>query len=202
MKKLLFSLLFLTHAFISYSQTFRINAGLSLSKLDWDINGTKFFPDRSVMPTGGIGIDYLQKGIFSLCSNVEYLCKAGKGEMTVTNDSGIDIGTEKVTAEYRYILLNTFAKIKAPIKGKTKPFVNAGLYGSYLLSVSKNLSKDAVEDLNFGAIAGLGVLHKFDQTEIGIEGNLMPSFNKLSSADNLTISDKTFNIKVYYSFQL
>ncbi len=202
MKKVLFSLLLVTLTSVSLSQTLRINAGLSFSKLDWEILGTKFFPNQSIQPTGGIGIEYLQKGVFSLSSNIEYLCKAGKGEEAMLNENGTDIGMQKVTAEYRYILLNTFAKIKAPLKGKTKPFINAGFYGGYLVSVSKNLDKDFVKKFNYGAIAGIGVLHKFDHSEIGIEGNLMPSFNKLSSEDNLTVKDKTFNIKVYYAFPL
>ena len=203
MKK--FVLLFVSIITISVckSQKLRVSAGASFGKLDWNFSGQKFFPDNASSFTAGIGIEYAKLGVLSISSNLEYLQKAGKDTILYTDALGNEIRKETITAKLNYIMLNTFAKVKPPMKGNTKPFLNAGLYAGYLASANKTVgSIDNFHRLNFGTILGLGIGHYFSKFEIGIEGNYLLSLAKIYSKDGTEIKGNNGTVKLYFAVSL
>jgi hypothetical protein len=204
MKKIFFLIVFLGFTQCSHAQVLKVSVGSSFSKLDWKLNGnTKLFPKSAASFTAGVGIEYLNLKVLSLSSNIEYLQKSGRDKITYTDQSGNDIGTDIITAKLNYVVANTYAKLSPPLSGKTKPFVNLGLYAGYLASVNKTVgSKDDFNTFNFGAVVGLGVAYKIGKMHIGIEANYLPSFNELYKTANASIKDQTFTAKLYCGIKL
>ncbi len=196
-------MIFLLFTISSTAQIVKISAGSSFSKLDWRINNTKIFDKGATSFTAGIGIEYLNMGFLSLSSNLEFLQRAAKDTIFYTDNNGNDIRSAVETARLSYITANTYAKLSPP-KGKTKPFVNLGLYAGYLVAVNKLAGGSTKEynKFNFGAVLGLGLVHKIGRNHIGIEANYLPSFNSLLQTTNGTIKDQTFTAKLYYGIKL
>jgi Outer membrane protein beta-barrel domain len=202
MKSIFLAIIFLVFTLSSTAQIVKISAGGSFSKLDWKVNNTKLFDKGATSFTGGIGIEYLNRGVLSLSSNLEFLQRAAKDTIFYTDINGNDIRSAIETARLSYITANTYAKLSPP-KGKTKPFVNLGVYAGYLAAVNKlaGSTKD-YEKFNFGAVLGLGLVHKIGRNHIGIEANYLPSFNSLLQTTNGSIKDQTFTAKLYYGIKL
>jgi hypothetical protein len=202
MKSILLAIISLVFILSSSAQIVKINAGSSFSKLDWKVGISKIFDKGAIGFTGGIGIEYLNRGFFSLSSNLEYLQRGAKDTIFYTDNIGNEIRRAVETARLNYITANTYAKISPP-KGKTKPFLNLGFFAGYLASVNKLVgSKKEFKKFNFGAVLGIGVSHKIGRNHIGIEGNYLPSFNALLKSTNGLIKDQTFTAKLYYGIKL
>jgi hypothetical protein len=177
MKKILFGFLILI-SFPTYSQSLKLNAGVALTNLDWEVNNSKLFNSGISTFTGSVGIDYLKKKTFCLSTNVGYLQKGGQSEITYTDNSGNIINTAKTKAQLNYITLNTYVKIKYPTKSKTYPFLALGVYGGYLISESKTIDpNNNFEKINSGAVLGLGITHKILKNEFGIEAAFFGSLS-------------------------
>ena len=196
---IIFLLLFLS----ADAQKFRINAGVSYCKLNWNtVPNTKLFDKAFTSYTAGVGIEYLKTGLFNLSSNIEYLRKGGIDDITYTDAMGNDLYTRNEAVIFNFIHVNTFARIKMPMPGKIKPFINLGVYGGYMVSAN-NLAGDESEykRLTAGAVTGIGIGYKIIGKEIGVEAQYLPSFiplyDKQTAGSTRKITDKTFAVKLF-----
>ena len=197
---------FLMLSFSATSQKLRVSAGASFCKLDWrTVPNTKLFEKGYTSYTAGVGVEYLKLGIFNLASNIEYLRKGGMDTIFYTDPMGNDLYNREEAVIFNFVNLNTYAKIKAPLKGKVKPFISLGLYCGYMVSANKLAGdKGEYKRFNAGAVTGIGAGYKIIGKEIGIEAQYLPSFiplfEKTSNTPGSTrkITDKTFTVKVFF----
>lgn len=202
MKKVSIALLLL-FSLNSYSQSLKFNAGTAMSKLNWKPTGG--FDKMLISFTGGVGITYLNRKSVDLTTSINYLQKGGKDEVQFTDNSGSFLRNETVKAQFNYVNLSQSIRLKYPSK-KIMPYINAGFYVGYLTSTSDLINKDVMNDINFGGIAGLGIVKKIKKNEIGLEINYLPSFNKIRDTSDdqyhSEIKDNTFSVTLVFGLHL
>jgi hypothetical protein len=204
--KIITAIGFLVLSFSAHSQKLKISAGASFCKLDWrTVPDTKLNEKGYNSYTAGIGVEYLKLGIINLSSNIEYLRKGAIDTVFYTDAMGNDLYNRQEAVIFNFVNLNTYARIKAPLKGKLKPFISLGLYCGYMVSANK-LAGDIGEykRFNAGAVTGIGAGYKIIGKEIGIEAQYLPSFIPLFEKPSNTpgstrkITDRTFTVKVFF----
>lgn len=214
MKKLLLISTLLVVTYLTNGQVLKIQAGISISSLDWKImnGGVKVYDQKIIGQSIFIGLDYFRKKYFNLSSNIGTIKKGGSSEVQYTDALGNPLNTEKQKATLDYLSFNTTVDLKYPINGKIFPFLSVGPRVDYLLSNSYYFStlknNDELNKLSYGLNLGAGIKYQFLRFQIGIRGDYLLNLNKISEYNNSNgtpageVKDKTFLVNAILGFKL
>ncbi len=215
MKKLIiiYAVLLLTSGF-SYAQILKLQAGTSLSKLDWTVNNMNVAPYNKTMVGYSLfaGMDYLDKKFFNLSSNLGFLRKGGQSKTTLTNADGVAVETITEKAKLDYISINTMIDLKYPITDKIIPFVSVGPRFDYLLSHSSQFdglkSMNELNSTSIGLNLGGGLKYNLSKIQIGLRADYYLNFSKIADWPAQTgnlggqIKDRTMLINLTIGYKL
>lgn len=180
------------------SQTLYLRTGVAYSELDWMFREPGGYREvRFMKPVlsyaVGLGLEYADKGLFSLSSEVSFYRSGGK----YTAEEEIRL------REYSEIIIDyasfgTYVNIN-PINGVTKLQLQMGPRVDILLG-DKNQNElfflnrnDALADINYGFNMGLGLYHYFGKMQLGMQGIWLQRFNDLI---DLGIGDSALGVGV------
>jgi hypothetical protein len=188
MKRLGLFLISMTITILVNGQTIKIQAGTSISNLDWKYKGINVDPVYKETLIGYsffTGMDYFDKQYFNLSSNIGMIRKGGKGEIALIDQNGELAGQtiiEKPTLDY--LSINTTVDLKYPIKEKVFPFICFGPRLDYLFNNSKHF--DGLKDLNelnnttIGLILGCGLKYYISNIQLGLRADYYLNFTKVA----------------------
>jgi len=188
MKKTVLLLIGLTMVILSYGQTIKIQAGTSISKLDWQLKGVtigSIYDETLIGYSIFAGVDYLDKRYFNLSSNIGMIRKGGKGEFMLTDQYGQSTGqtiTEKPTLDY--LSINTTFDLKYRIKETVTPFISFGPRIDFLVRSSRHF--DALEEIKelkniaIGFIVGVGLKYDISNLQFGLRADYYYDFTNIA----------------------
>lgn len=216
MKKTVLLLIGLTMVILSYGQTIKIQAGTSISKLDWQLKGVtigSIYDETLIGYSIFAGVDYLDKRYFNLSSNIGMIRKGGKDEFALMDQNGVLTGqtiTEKATLDY--LSINTMIDLKYRIKEIVLPFISIGPRFDYLVSSSKHFDSlkeiDELKRISIGLILGAGLKFDISNLQFGLRADYYLDFTKVAdwTIENSEISGKvtvnTFTINLTIGYRL
>ena len=214
MTRISFAVTLLLSVYISQGQVFKIQAGTSLSSLDWNIitNNYKIPGNRIVGQSIFFGFDYAEKRSFNLSRNIGSIRKGSRQKGFIIDSFGNVIERKNIPFALDYLTLNTTLDLKYPIKDKVVPFISIGPRIDYIISTSDNFKalKD-MDELNMfscGINLGIGIKYQFSRFQIGMRGDYLYNFNKISDYYNpidltgLKVSDNTFLLNTFLGYRL
>jgi len=180
------------------SQTFYLRTGVAYSELDWMLSEPGGYREvRFMKPVigyaVGLGLEYIDKGLFSLSSEVSFYRNGGK----YTEEEEIRL------REYSEIIIDyasfgTYININ-PINGTTKLQLQIGPRVDILLG-DKDQNElfflnqnDALAETNYGFNMGLGLYQDLGKMHIGVQGVWLQRLKKLI---DLGISDSNLGVGI------
>ena len=201
----------------AYGQTFKFQAGISSSSLNWKtVDRTEQMHSQKI--TGYslfFGLDYLQKKYFNLSSNVGIIRKGGEdADIFSVDPLGQPLLAQRQKAFLNYLSVNTTLDLKYPVKEKLFPFVSFGPRIDYLISNNSyfNFLKETKElnKLSYGINLGAGIKYQFSRFQIGIRGDYLLNFKNISDyivttsfdIERRQLKDKTFLANVTFDYKL
>jgi opacity protein-like surface antigen len=215
MKKTGLLLIGLAITIFVHGQTVKIQAGTSISNLDYKLKGidVAFFEKPLIGYSLFAGIDYFDKQYFNLSSNMGMIRKGGKADIPLM-DIGVNVLadlTEKATLDY--LSINTTMDFKYPVKETISPFISFGPRFDYLLHSSRffdTLSEvAAIKKSSFGLILGGGLKYDLSNLQFGLRADYYLDFSKKIADwtfDNPgtggSISVNTFTINLTIGYRL
>ena len=154
------------------AQTLHLHGGLSHSTLDWVYGFSGGAKDKQyfqpVMGYAlGLGVEYLDRGLFSLRSDAQFYRSGGQYTAEEISQHSSD---SEVLLDYA--TLTTCLNI-SPLHGKTKIQVSLGPKVDWLLKGQEQPSmfypteRAAVSRFNFGIMAGAGLHRSFGKVSVG-----------------------------------
>jgi opacity protein-like surface antigen len=201
---------------LSFGQMVKIQAGPSISELDWKINGFTFGPLYTKTLIGYsvfAGIDYLDKKDWNLSSNIGLLRKGGKQEFQLTNTDGIPTDksiVEKATLDY--LSINTMLDLKFTIHERFCPFVSFGPQLGYIVAASKHFdglkNDDWLNKTSYGLLLGGGLKYTMSKIQMGLRTDYYYDFTKVADWTTKvlngggTITSKTSSISLIVGYKL
>ena len=195
-------------------KTITLQAGVSLSKLNWynSMSDGLGYEETLTGFNAALGIEYPDREYFFFSTKLGFIQKGGKDHVKVINNSENETGTMKVITRLNYIILNTTANFKYPFKGVIIPYIFIGPQLGYLISYWENVSSiqqfdnyGLVEKIRFGMIAGGGIKTKINKWEFGTVLTYDYGFFKLVDStlgwgDNkMTDNAFTLNLQIGYN---
>lgn len=180
------------------SQTLYLQTGIAYSELDWVLSEPGGYREvRYMKPvTGyalGLGLEYMDRGLFSLSSEVSFYRSGGK----YTEDEEIRL-REYSEIIVDYASFGTYVNIN-PINGATKLQLQIGPRVDLLLGDKDQDAlfflnqNDALAEINYGFNMGLGLYHYLGKMHLGVQGVWLQRFNGLI---NLGISDSALGVGI------
>jgi len=157
------------------AQTIYISNGFAYSTLNWkysfgDGAENKQYLEAAVAYAASLGAEYLDKGLFSVRSDLFFSKSGGRFSDTEVTKYGED---SKVVINY--LSLGTCFNIN-PLHGKTKLQFSIGPKIDWMVKGRHQPSLDYLDDrksvarFNYGLAGGFCLSHVFDNTIIGIQG--------------------------------
>lgn len=212
-KKLLLLFIALLYIQVSFGQVFRLQAGPTISNLEWSIeNIRRIGTDRSL--TGKsvfIGLDYLNSKYFNLSTNIGYLQKGDRSDIAYTNDNDEVLVFPGMKAVFDYFSFNTLAEIKLPLGNRIIPYISMGPRIDYLHSYSKDFSfieeVDELPRYAYGVNLGGGFKVDFRRWQIGVRSDYYLNVRKLADwvsdiDDSGWLDDKTYLVNFTVGYKL
>ncbi|MBL7769775.1 MAG: hypothetical protein JNK20_12400 [Flavipsychrobacter sp.] len=184
-----------------FSQTIRIAPGATISNLKWSTSpGSYIFDELSVQPAAFVGIEYFNKGAFTISSNVGYHYKAGSELIFISDSPGNGYREDVFHAKLGYVTLNTLVdfKLKGP---RFTPFASVGPRVDMKV-YDKKFQGELFNDFIFGMNTGLGVKFNTGNIGIGVKADYLISFNNLATLKDTKVRDNTFLISVFIDLPL
>lgn len=176
MKRIGISLLLFLFAAFAQAQTFNIQAGTSVSKLNWELStlSTKSIYNKTLLSYSVlVGVNYIDKKYFNLSTNMGVLKRGGKADRYMNDKDGKLIGEptrEKPALDY--FTFNTTIDLKYPLNDKLVSFVSFGPRVDYLLNSSNHFNilsnMNELEDVLVGALIGGGVRYTKSNMQYGL----------------------------------
>jgi len=216
MEKLVLIITILLCTSLTYGQIIKIQGGLSISSIDWElknINASPIFDDNLLGYSIFAGIDYMDNKYYNLSSNIGLIKKGGKDELQLVDADFEFTGDSKVMKPtLEYLTLNTLFEVKYSIKEIVSPFISFGPRIDYLVKSSKEF--DSLEEMNelksisIGMILGGGLKYDFNKIQFGIRYDYNLNFNKIAEwkveTSNISgqITDNTFTINMTIGYKL
>lgn len=188
MKRFGLFLISVTIAMLTNGQTFKVQVGTSVSKLDWKYETIIVDPIYKGTLIGYsilVGLDYLEHPYYKLSSNIGILRKGGKGEIPAIDQNGEPTAysiTEKPTLDY--LSINTSIDLKYPISENFFPYICCGPRIDYLVGNSNHF--DDLKKLNYlhnpaiGLLLGCGVSYNISNFDVGLRADYYLNFNKIA----------------------
>jgi len=217
MKLLGLFLISMTITILANGQTIKIQAGTSISNLDWKYKGITVDPIYKESLIGYsffAGMDYFEKQYFNLSSNIGMLRKGGKGEVPLTDQNGELTGqtiTEKPTLDY--LSINTTVDLKYPLKEKVFPFICFGPRLDYLFNNSKHFDElkklNELKNTSIGLILGGGLKYDISNIQLGLRADYYLNFTKVAdwptqntgTGGEVTVNTFTINLTIGYKLK-
>jgi hypothetical protein len=211
-QRLVFFLALTLIAKLSHSQIidrYGINVGTSYSTQIWDYKLVNVDSDNEYK----FGLQaFLQAekdfgNLFALRTELGYIQKGFKNNVTLTSEEGTFIGTNNDNVILHDLALNIGIKVK-PLKSDNAPYLMVGLRSDYMISYKDveveepgsglkfNLYESTIEDFNkfnLGGLIGLGI-DIMDLIYFEIEYN--PNFTKNLDDTGLSIKDNCWGAKI------
>ena len=216
MKRLGLFLISMTIAILSNGQIIKIQAGTSISNLDWKYKGINVDPIYKETLIGYsffAGMDYFDKQYFNLSSNIGMLRKGGKDEIPLIDQNGELTGqTITVKPTLDYLSINTTVDLKYPIKENVFPFICFGPRLDYLFNNSNHF--DGLKELNelrntsIGLILGGGLKYDISNIQFGFRADYYLNFTKVAdwtyqkTGISEEINANTFTINLTIGYKL
>ncbi len=189
----------------TYAQTLHFRAGISYATLDWTYlnpNGqrTEQYKAPLLGYSVGVGLEYFDKGLFSLSSDL-WVYRSG-GQFTDTEKEqrpqpgSIGFGDPE-QIEVNYAAFSTCANFN-PIHGKTKLQVQLEPRIDFLLGGADKDplrfvdNRDGLSRVNYGFNLGLGLYRVTDKMEYGIQTTWLSRLKKLADLEPAITPDSIF----------
>lgn len=175
MKRIGIPLLLIVFGAFAHAQTFNIQAGTSISKLNWELSAlnTKSIYNKTLLSYSAlVGVNYIDKKYFNLSSNIGLIKRGGKANRYL-NDSGGKLTGEVITEKpaLDYLTFNTTIDLKYPLNEKLVSFISCGPRIDYLLNSSNHFdilsNMNELEDVLLGALIGGGVRYTKSNMQYG-----------------------------------
>jgi len=197
-------------------QTIYIQAGPSISAMDWELKGTsvKFFDKSVIGYNGKVGVDFLDHKYLDVFTSFSFIQKGGKDSIFVPEDSMIVNGTYQLKkARLNFISLSAGGEVKFPVKEHFIPFVMMGPRVDHLLSWNNDASFmdafDKNDQLNkwiFGWDFGIGCKFIFDKVQLGLVYTYYSNFTAIAEDNRYSgmeqkISDNTQTINFLLGYR-
>ncbi len=185
----------LLYGTITYSQTLHVRAGVSYATLDWKfLNPTgpseEQYKDPLVGYAIGLGLEYFDKGLFSLSSDV-WLYRSG-GQYTSEEKAQKQNFTFRFEdadqIQVDYASFSTCVNIN-PINGKTKLQFQLGPRVDFILSGTDKeplkfvKERDGLSRVNYGFNLGLGLYRVTEKWEYGVHALWLNRLKKLADLE-------------------
>ena len=215
MKKVGFIFMIILLSNASFGQIIKLQVGTTISELDWTIGDSPDLYDEFTYNfTAAIGVDYFQKKIFNLSSNVVFLRKSGKQELELRfrTPGPLDppLPSSVVDRAYLdYVSLNTLFELNLLTEGKLKPFLSAGPRVDLLINQSDVFDDleelDILNTINYGLLLGGGVKYDLSKWQFGLRMDYYLNFTKIAewqiSTDN-EITDQTLAVNLSVGYKI
>lgn len=191
---------------IGYSQTVQIQAGTTITSLDWKLGSTiNLYEEPMIGYAVFAGLQYLDKRYFNLSSNIGMLRKGGKQEVTFQNEPGDPVEKKEERRFFDYISINTTLDVKYPVKERYIPYISIGPRYDYLVYHSPI---GGLRDNDFGIILGGGLKYNLSPILIGLKAEYYHNFIKIAEwpaqYGNLggSINDQTMTLCLTLGYKL
>lgn len=203
--------LFFFHA--SKGQIIKVQAGSTVSNLDWEVGNISAYDKSLIGYTVFLGIDYLKKKSINLSSNFGFIKKGGRSEIQLTDIEGNPIGTTSTEkATLKYLSFNTQIEYNHQPERTFSPFVSAGPRVDYLIDHSGHFdlleNSGDLKNFSLGIILGTGLKYNVGKAQLSLRAERYINFNKIaqisSSSQNLGLNvlDKTWTVVFSVGFNL
>lgn len=182
---------------IIHAQTFRLDAGVSHSVIEWTYlnpNGTskEQYKAPLIGYAVGLGVEYMDRGLFSLSSEALFYRSGGQlsdAEKEQRPEPGrIGFGDpDKIWVDYA--ALGTYVNIN-PINGATKLQFQVGPRVDFLIGGKDKdplkfvESRDGLSNINYGFNLGLGLHRVSENLDYGLRALWLSRFRKLADLDS------------------
>jgi len=212
MKKIFILLIGLAVAVFANGQTIKVQGGISISKMNWEVpigSVPTIFDKTFIGYSIYAGVDYLDKEYFNLSSNIGMIRKGGKDdEVYFYEKPDVFIGSiNKLTLDY--LSINTTFDVKYPIKEKVSPFISVGPRLDFVLKRSIIFDKmEELRNISVGLLLGAGVKYDISNFQIGLRADYYLDFIKpakfFDTNDKLygRISLNTFTVNLTVGYRI
>jgi hypothetical protein len=212
-QKILLVVLLFISCQLSYGQIIRIQAGPTVSNLDWSVENIIPRGENQVLVGNSVflGYDYLPSRHFNLSSNIGYLRKGDISEITYINDEGQAFELPSLKVVFDYFSLNTQAEVNFPFKKRIIPFISAGPRIEYLYSYTKDFSfieeLDDLPTFYYGLNLGGGIKYDLPRWQVGLRSEYYVNLTNIaewvsSDVGKGWINDQTFLINLSVGYKL
>jgi hypothetical protein len=187
MKKTILILLLSVSGFCAYSQTFHLNLGTSLSKLDWNYiyqeGNEQQYHDPLLGYALSTGVEYLEHKYYSVSSDLSFYKSGGKYSSEELNSNFVFESPSKISVSY--LSLSSSFNVN-PINNKFRLQLSAGPRIDYIIGgVKKDPyawidERDGLNKLNYGINMGIGLYYNLDKYIFGINSQYLLRMRKLA----------------------
>jgi hypothetical protein len=199
MKKFFFSFIALFFSLVLFSQTIKIETGLSYSSMNSDKFGmlNEGIINYSVIA----GCDYFDHKLFYLSSEIGYIKKGGKETNISIFEDVIDI---KDT--WHYVHINTTLRFKYQIDQshfyigigpKLDVLVGSNKFADIIYSDGYEMNK-----ISFGCIAELGVAQDLNRFRVGVNYSYLVNFDEVGKSLYNNVYNNTHLIRFSIGLKL
>lgn len=208
MKRLKFLSAAILFCILSYGQTIKIQTGVSVSNLDWQVSSLEWKHENKnlVGIPISIGLDYFQKKHFSLSSSLGMLKKGGTVTLKAPQQvitPGISIGDvslsdQKTMVNLDYLSFNTTCDFSYPLENNITPFIGLGPRIDLLLD-----NADIYNKYSYGLLFGGGLKYNIKKIQVGLRFDYYLNFNDIYKTEQYgTLRDKTFTTNLIIGYRL
>ena len=204
MKSIFICILFLSVSMI-HSQTLNLTIGTTYSSLEWTyLNPNGFSQEQYKAPligyAVGLGVEYMDRGLFSLSSDVSFYRSGGQLSDTEKEQrpqpGRIGFGDpDEIRVDYA--ALGTYVNIN-PINGATKLQFQIGPRIDFLISDTDQdplkfvERRDGLSNINYGFNLGLGLHRVSEKLNYGLRAIWLSRFRQLADLDSAVTNDGLF----------
>ncbi len=212
MKRTVLLLAFSGMFFFAKAQTLNIQAGTTISNLDWELNHYQPEYRRNIIGYSFfVGMDYLDKKYINLSSNIGFIRKGGMWDVELfeIEKNFITYYPEKATLDY--FSTNTLIELKYPVTGRFIPFISLGPRVDFLVSRNARFEdfneQGFLHEVAFGILAGGGIKFVNGKSIIGFRFDYYADINDIATyqvfnqAEPAEIKARTFSLNVSYGYR-
>lgn len=199
--------------FTAKAQTFNIQAGTSVSHLNWAFAGfdNHIYDQNIIGYSFFVGVDYLDFKYLNLSSNVGIIRKGGMMEFEFLDIEGQSIGIRNDRATLDYVSVNTLVDLKYPLNDKLIPFICVGPRVDFLAKSNERFNdfkeQGLLNSVSYGILAGGGIKFVIAKSLIGFrfdyyaDMNDIVTYQAFNQTEPVEIKAKTFSLNLSYGYR-
>jgi hypothetical protein len=190
MKKYILFLILTIWCSTLYSQTFHLNLGTSLSKLDWKYiyqeGYEQQYDDPLLSYAFSTGVEYLEQKYYSISSDLLFYRSGGNYSEEELNTNFVFNSPEMISVSY--LSLGSSFNYN-PLNNNFKLQLSLGPRIDYIISGTKNEPYNWIDEgnglnkFNFGFTAGVGLYYNIDDYVFGLNAQYLYRFKKLADLE-------------------